>query len=275
MNEFKRLSRFAVYVAVAAVGAGGSIAGAASDTILASFASPAAFPYGLTYAGDTLYLGDAVSMTIFRLNPDTGSVMGSFIPSPKPAGSFMYGLASTPGYLWAVTNSPSRLFRIDVSSGSVTNSYTLTGVSAADGLAAEGDYIYVANSSTTAFYVYKYYPPTGSLVDSWASGKYPSGLCVITHVPTSQRVLFNLSNVDGWVLIYGLNGQPYAGQAFKIDAPCGEGNYAGDLATRDDTHIYYAANYLKQIYYLGINWGKNEVPAVVPTSFGKIKALYR
>jgi hypothetical protein len=275
MSKANRITRFAINVAIAAAWAWGSGAGAASDTILSSFASPANYPYGLTYAGGTLYLGDAVSKTIFRLNPDTGSVMSSFVPSPKPAGTFMYGLASTPGYLWAATNSPARLYKIGAASGSVVNSYTLSGVSAADGLAAEGNYVYVANSSSSAFFVYKYSPSSGSIVDSWPGAKYPSGLSIITHVPTSRRVLFNLGNVDGWVPFTDLNGQPYRGQAFKIDPPCGEGNYAGDLATRDNTHIYYAANYLKHIYYLSINWGKNEVPAVAPTSFGKIKALYR
>ncbi|UCH77817.1 MAG: hypothetical protein JSU81_08830 [Candidatus Coatesbacteria bacterium] len=275
MSTANRHTRLAVCVAIMGVWAWGSSAGAASDTILSSFASPTSFPYGLTYSSGTLYLSDAVSMTIYRLHPDTGSVMSSFVPSPKPAGSFMVGLASTPGYLWATTISPSRLFQIGATSGSVVNSYTLSSITDADGLAAEGNYVYIANSSSTAFFVYKFHPSSGSIVDSWPGGKYPSGLNVITHVPTGQKVVMNVGNVDGWVPFNGLNGQRYSGQAFKIDAPCGEGNYAGDLATRDNTHIYYAANYLKYIYYLSINWGKNEVPAVAPTSFGKIKALYR
>jgi hypothetical protein len=100
-------------------------------------------------------------------------------------------------------------------------------------------------------------------------------LTAITHVPTSKKVLLNLGNVDGWVYIFDLNGTRHEGEQFKIDAPCPASSFSGDLATRDDTHIFFASTHLKQIYEHQINWGGQEEYAVAPTSFGKVKALFR
>jgi len=248
---------------------------AASDKIVASYPSPTKYPYGLTFDAGTLYLADYVTMMIYRLDPDTGSVMGSFVPAPKPSGSFMYGLAYSSGYLWAKTGSPARLFKITAAGGSVVASYNIAVAAAGSGLAADANYIYVANNDVVTTQVFKFYQASGSIVSSWPGAKYPDGATVIRHVPTGRDVVLNLGNVDGWVLIYELNGTRHDGEQFKIDAPCGESHFVGDLATRDDTHIFFAANYLKYIYEHEIDWGGIEEYAVHPFSFGKIKALYR
>ncbi|MEE8641146.1 MAG: hypothetical protein V3T41_12135 [bacterium] len=248
---------------------------AASDKIIASYPIPTPYPSGLTFGGGILYLGDFATMRIYRLNPNNGSVMSSFIPSPKPRGTFMYGLAYSSGYLWADTGSPTRLFKISPSTGSVVASYTVTGVSSGDGIAADASYVYVANNNFNALYIYKFSPASGSVVGSWAGAKYPAGLNIITHVPTSKKVLMNLGNVDGWVYISDLTGVRYKGEQFKIDAPCPKNQFVGDLATRDDTHIFFVSTYLKQLFEHKINWGGQEYPAVAPASFGKVKALYR
>ncbi len=265
----------AAILAVSLVSAAAVPARAAGDKIINSFPAPTQYPTGLTFGDDILYLSDSVTMTIYRMNPDTGSVIGSYVPSPKPAGRFMYGLAYASGYLWADTGDPTRLYKIIPASGSVVASYAATGVSAGEGIAADAGYVYIANNSSSHFYVYKFSPSSGTIVKSWAGAKYPSGLNIITHVPTQKKVLMNLGNVDGWVYIYGLNGEPYEGQQFKIDVPCPEGYFTGDLATRNDTHIFFASSYFKRVYEHEINWGKQEYPAVNPTSFGRIKALYR
>lgn len=248
---------------------------AARDKIIASYPTPTPYPSGLTFGGGVLYLGDFLTMRIYRLNPNNGSVMSSFIPSPKPRGTFMYGLAYSSGYLWADTGSPTRLFKITPSTGSVVASYTITGVSSGDGIAADASYVYVANNNFNALYIYKFSPASGSVVGSWAGAKYPAGLNIITHVPTSKKVLMNLGNVDGWVYIFNLNGVRHEGEQLKIDAPCPKNQFVGDLATRDDTHIFFASTYLKQIFEHEIDWGGQEEYAVAPTSFGKVKALYR
>jgi len=248
---------------------------AASDKIIASYPTPTKYPSGLTFGGGVLYLGDFVTMRIYRMNPDNGSVMSSFIPSPKPRGTYMYGLAYSSGYLWADTGSPTRLFKITPSTGSVVASYTITGVSTGDGIAADASYVYIANNNFNALYIYKFSPASGSVVASWTGAKYPAGLNIITHVPTSKKVLMNLGNVDGWVYIFNLNGVRHEGEQFKIDAPCPTSQFVGDLATRDDTHIFFVSTYLKQLFEHEIDWGGQEEPAVAPTSFGKVKALYR
>ncbi len=249
---------------------------AARDKIIASYPTPTQYPSGLAFGGGVLYLAEFSTMRIYGLNPNTGSVISSFIPSPKPRGTFMYGLAYSSGYLWADTGDPTRLYKIAPTTGSVVASYTAAGVSAGDGIAADADYVYVANNSATSFYIYKFSPTSGTVVKSWTGAKYPSGLNIITHVPTQKKVLMNLGNVDGWVCIFDLNGTRHEGEQFKIDAPCPETHFTGDLATRDNTHIFFASGYLKQIYEHEIDWGgKPEEPGIAPASFGKIKALYR
>jgi hypothetical protein len=249
---------------------------AASDRIVASYPTPTNYPYGLAYGDGTLYLGDFATKRVFRLDPNNGSVMSSFIPSPPPQGNLMYGLAYSSGYLWATTGgATTRLFRIEPTSGSVVSSYTVSGVSSGNGLAADADYIYLANNNYPNYYIYKYSITGGSVVSSWNGAKYPDGLTVINHVPTSRNVLMNLGNVDGWVQIYELDGVIHEGEQFLIDAPCTETHYVGDLATRDDTHIFFASDYLKVLYELEIDWGGQEEPAVEPVSFGRVKALFR
>jgi hypothetical protein len=262
-------------VALVIIVAASAPAWAASDKIVASYPSPAKYPYGLAYGAGTLYLGDSVSMMIYRLNPGNGSVMGSFVPSPKPTGNFMYGLAYSSGYLWATSRSPARLFKIGAASGSVVNSYGISAAPACTGVAADANFIYVANNDAANARLFKYRQADGSLVASWPGAKYPDGATVIRHVPTGRNVVLNLGNVDGWVYIFELNGTRHDGEQFKIDAPCGESNFVGDLATRDSTHIFFASNYLKYIYEHEIDWGGQEEHAVKPVSFGKVKALYR
>lgn len=262
-------------VALVTIVAAWAPAGAASDKIVGSYASPTKYPYGLAYGAGTLYLADSVSMMIYRLDPDNGSVMGSFIPSPKPAGNFMYGLAYSSGYLWAATSSPARLFKISAAGGSVAASYGLSAAPAASGLGADATYVYVANNDIATTRVFKIRQSDGSIVASWPGAKYPDGATVIRHVPTGRNVVLNLGNVDGWVYIFELNGTRHDGEQFKIDAPCGESHYVGDLAMADSTHIFFASNYLKYIYEHEIDWGGQEEHAVRPVSYGKIKALYR
>jgi hypothetical protein len=275
MRKTSRYVRVAA-VALALLAVAAVPAGAARDKIVASYPSPTKYPYGLAFGGGTLYLGDALTMMIYRLNPDTGSVMGSFVPAPKPAGSFMYGLAYSAGYLWAVTGSPARVFKITAAGGSVVGSYNISAQApAAHGLGADATYLYVANNDVATTKVFKFRQDDGSPVNSWPGAKYPDGATVIKHVPTGRDVVLNLGNVDGWVMINELTGTWHNGEQFKIDAPCGESHFVGDLATRNDTHIFFASNYLKYIYEHSIDWGGVEEPAVVPVSFGKIKALYR
>jgi hypothetical protein len=248
---------------------------AARDKIVNSFPAPTQYPSGLTYGGGVLYLGDFALKTIYRMNPNTGSVMSSFVPSPKPAGTFMPGLAYASGYLWANAGYPTRLYKMFPTNGSVVASYAVSTISSGEGIAADASYVYVANNSSTDYYIYKFSPSSGTVVKSWNGAKYPSGMNIITHAPTSKKVVMNLGNVDGWVYIFDLDGTRHDGEQFKIDAPCPESYFTGDLATRDKTHIFFASSYLDVIYEHEIDWGGQEEPAVRPTSLGRIRALFR
>ncbi len=249
---------------------------AASDRLIASFPAPTTLPSGLAFDNGVLYVAEVPTQTVFRLDATSGSVLGSYVLSPPPPG-LMRGLAYSSGYLWVGAGiSSGYLYKVVATDGSVVASYALPGISAPDGLAADANYVYIANNDKTDRKDYKFYPASGTYVASWEStAKYPSGMTRITHVPSSTQVLLNLGNVDGWVRIYGVDGTPRPGEGFLIDVPCGIPNYVGDLATLDATHFFFAADEFDYIYELELDWGGQEYPAVAPASWGKIKALYR
>jgi len=259
-----------------ALASGGGGVRAASDKIVGSFAAPATVISGLAYGENVLFLSDPLNMTVFRLDPASGSVLSSFTPTPAPGAGFA-GLAYNGGYLWGNTPVGTyRLFKMNPATGSVVASFALAGISSPEGLAADATYVYVSNNDPNATRIFKLNQSNGSLVASWnVLTKYPGGLDPILHVPTSTPVLLNVGTVGGWTYIYDLFGVVRAGEEFKIDVPCPPSNYVGDLAAKDDTHFYFASTYLKAVYELELDWNGQEYFNVAPRSFGKIKALYR
>ena len=260
-----------VLVAVAIFCAAGALG--ASSRVVNSFPAPSAHPCGLAFGNGILFVSDYETKTIYRLNPETGSALSSYVPSPLPDGN-VYGLAFYGTRLWANAARRDRacLYKMRPATGSVVASYVIAGLGAAEGIAFYGSYVYIGNNSPTDLYIYKFRPATGTIVKSWPGGKYPGGLTVITHPDTEENVLLNSGTVDGWVYVYNFEGRRYEGYAFKIAVTCPWYQYRGDLAGRDGTHIFYASDYLDHIYELEINWLGG---AVAPTSLGSVKALFR
>lgn len=252
----------------------GPAAQAASDKIINSFPAPSPNSYGLAYGNNILFVSDCESKAIYRLNPDTGSVFSSYIPTPQPAGKIP-GLGFANKRLWCTGVQPdnTRLYRMRPATGSVEASYAVTGIKAGDGAAAYGAYVYISDNSPVNYHVSTFHPASGTVVKTWAGAKFPGGLTAITHLPTKNKVVLNIGTVDGWVYIYGLNGERYEGEQFKIDAPCPDYYFNGDLATRDDTHIFFASDYFDYIYEFYIDWVAQE--SVGPASLGSVKALFR
>jgi outer membrane protein assembly factor BamB len=259
------LAAVAVFYAAGALGA--------SSKVVNSFPAPSAHSCGLAFGNGILFASDYETKAIYRLNPETGSALSSYVPSPLPDGS-VYGLAFYGTRLWANAARRDRacLYRMRPATGSVVASYVIAGLSAAEGIAFYESYVYVANNSSPDFNIYKFRPATGTIVKSWPGGKWPGGLTVIKHPDTEEYVLLNSGTVDGWINVYGLEGQRYEGYQFKIAVACPEYQYRGDLAGRDGTHIFYASDYLDYIYELEINWLGG---AVAPASLGRVKALFR
>jgi outer membrane protein assembly factor BamB len=253
----------------------GPAARAANDKIINSFPAPSPNSYGLAYGNDILFVSDRESKAIYRLNPDTGSVLSSYKPTPQPAGKIP-GLGFANKRLWCTGVQPdnTRLYRMRPATGSVEASYAVPGIKAGDGAAAYGAYVYVSDNSPVNHFVFKFHPASGTIVNTWAGAKFPGGLTAITHLPTNNKVVLNIGTVDGWVYIYGLDGYRYEGQQFNIDVPCPECHFTGDLATRNDTHIFFASDYFDYIYELYIDWWAQERP-VDPASLGSVKALFR
>ncbi len=255
----------AVFCAAAALGV--------SSRVVNSFPAPSAHPCGLAFGNGILFVSDYETKTVYRLDPETGSALSSYVPSPLPDGN-VYGLAFNGTHLWAnaARRDSACLYKMRPATGSVVASYVISGLGAAEGMAFYESYAYVANNSPTDFYLYKFRPPTGTIDKSWPGGKWPGGLTVITLPENEEQVLLNSGTVDGWVYVYDLEGRRYGGYWFKIAVNCPEYQYRGDLAGKDGTHIFFASDYFDHIYELKI---KGLGGAVAPASLGRVKALLR
>ncbi len=262
--------------ALGAVLAFGPAARAASDSVITSWPAPAQVISGLAYGDNTIFLSDPLNNVVYRIDPITHSVIGSFAPVPPGAG--ISGLSYDGGYLWAVTGYDRRLYKMTSTVGSIVASWPLTAISMPNCLGTDAGFAYISNYDQNAPYIYKLIQATGSIVQTWTTSvhtKYPYGLDVITRVPSNEKVIMNCGNIDGWVYFYDINGNRFDGEEFKIDAPVADGHFAGDLATKDDTHFYFACVDNGYVYEMALDWYEQEYPAVAPASFGKIKALYR
>jgi hypothetical protein len=115
-------------------------------------------------------------------------------------------------------------------------------------------------------------PASGTVVKSWCGAKFPGGLNVIKYPLNDTMLIMNLSTLDGYIVIFNLEGQLQQGMTFKIAPPCGS-DYRGDLATRNDTDIFFVSDYLDTIFELRIDWTPGW--PVEPASLGRVKALFR
>jgi hypothetical protein len=106
-----------------------------------------------------------------------GQVIASY---PSPAGTNMRGLAMAAGVLYvADSNSPAIIYRVNPSTGSTYDWYTLPFSGNPSGLAytSSGNYLWVGVPGND--YVYRCNASSGSLISSWSAGHEPYGLAPV------------------------------------------------------------------------------------------------
>lgn len=102
-----------------------------------------------------------------------GQIAGSF---PAPGGSYAFGMASSPGYLYCLVGSnPRRVYKCSINNGSVYSSWGAIFARDPRGVAySEGGHLWVG--CTSYDYVFDCNESSGSIYRSWDSGYDPFGL---------------------------------------------------------------------------------------------------
>ncbi|MFH1842909.1 MAG: transglutaminase domain-containing protein [bacterium] len=86
---------------------------AAPGCLLASFATPGPAPTGLAFDGESLWLADRLTDTLYAIDPESGAVRRE-LPAP---GFMPRGLTWDGKYLWCVDGEEGRIVQLDVTSG--------------------------------------------------------------------------------------------------------------------------------------------------------------
>jgi len=89
--------------------------------ILSSFPTPGPSPQGLGWDGAFLYLSDDSTDTIYKIDPNDGSVIVAF-PSPGPEPK---GLTSDTTHIWSLDDSLRCIYQLDKETGAVIDSLSL------------------------------------------------------------------------------------------------------------------------------------------------------
>lgn len=172
--------------------------------VVFSFTGPDNGAAGLTWDGTNLWLADAWSGNIYKIDPSDGSVISSFAaPTNYPT-----GLAWDGTNLWVVCEQAATAYKLDPSDGSVISSIHLPGYGEPDPNSAcitwDGDYLWHADYTHNT--IYKLEPSDGSVVSSFASpGSGPSGLTwdgtYLWHSDFATDTIYKLDPSDGSVVL--------------------------------------------------------------------------
>ncbi len=247
----------------AAVFAATATAYGALGDIVSSFPAPASQPRGLARANVVLFVLDYNSPNrVYLLNPTTGSVTGSW-PAPYDTGNrglaYIFG-----GYVYVGCWSNDTIYRCNAVTGSVYGSWVvghepqgLAPVQTGDG--GEGaTSLYCSASSPSYFWQHHY--TTGSVISSFAAPH--SSIQDITYDHRNRLIWRYNSNV-----VYGIT---TSGSVARSFAWPGHGSYAG--MAYYGPYLFISATTQQYIYVVHC---PQYVPAVTPTSAGKVKALFR
>jgi len=253
----------ALLISMAIVLAAGTAFGALGD-VLGSFPSPStSSTRGLGVSGSYLYVLQYSGDVVFRVHPTTGSVYTSWT---LPAGSYR-GLAFSWGSrVWAGRYSTNTVFQLNASNGSVISSWS-AGSSDAYGLAplATGDWgagatqIFSTDSSPSSIFVHNM--SNGSIINSIALSPSTYYDCAYDW----RNNLVWIGDTDEVIRGYNPSGSVVASFSIAATSPYGlaYGNevlWVGCLGPSPD--------YIYRISCPG-------TVTVVPTSLGKVKALFR
>lgn len=137
---------------------------------LDSFDSPAEDPRGLAFDGRYLWLSDALSLKLFKVDPATGEAVRSFnVDWQLPEDVAWDGTS-----IWAVDNGDLKLLQIDPETGDIIKSKEAPGDDPT-GLTFDGTSLWVADA--TDMKLYQIDPATGDVLKTLeAPGTLPSGL---------------------------------------------------------------------------------------------------
>lgn len=236
--------------------------GALGD-IVSSFPAPNTQPRGLARSDDRLYVLDYFSTMnrVYYVNPTTGSLIGSW-PAPYNTGN--RGLAYiVGGYVYVGAWLNDTIYRCNADNGSVYATWAvghdpqgLAAVQTGDG-GAGATSLYCSDSSPSYFRQLHY--TTGSIIGSFAA----------PH-SSYQDIAFDHRNGLIWRynsnVVYGISTR---GSVVRSFAWSGHGEYAG-MAYYGE-YLFISATTQQYIYVVHCPL----IPAVTPTSAGKIKALFR
>jgi hypothetical protein len=139
-----------------------------------SFPAPDTFPWGLAPGNNCIWLGDLWAMTIYKIDPMSGTVLRQFTAPDQ----WTKDLAFDGTYLWASGNFGSSIYKIDTISGGIINIFNSPEINPL-GITFDGTYLWHAshpgtNSEPTQ--VYKIDPANGQVLASfplpfhWANG---------------------------------------------------------------------------------------------------------
>lgn len=153
-------------------------------------------PVGLTWDGEYFWVSDEINDTIYKIEPDDGSIILSF-PSPGPR---PFGLAWDGQYLWHADAQLDTIYKLDPVDGSVILSLPTPGqrneVSyPIASLAWDGQHLWTPFYSRKGSFLYKIDPANGSIIESVSLSQTPSGLggiffCVPENLAWDEGALY-------------------------------------------------------------------------------------
>lgn len=237
--------------------------------VVGSFESPDTGIVGLAISSDCLYAlrGYIPFNRVYRLNPLTGSVKGTFrLPGTT---DYFWGLAySAGGYIWASDLENRYVYRVNATSGSVygrwRTSYHPCGLAPrCTGDGGEGTYRIIGlDSSANRVLIHGL---TGSVYASFE-----------TAYPSSNDIAYDWRNDVVWVVN---DEDPYQVYGYKRN-----GSILASFANPDPALNYYALAYRGGYLWISCDTYRAEhifrvhCPGgigVAPASLGKVKALFR
>lgn len=241
-------------------------AGAAAEwgNVLASYAVPGGgfnkFANGLAHDGANLWCAEGRDDRIYRMDPATGSVSGSFAAPSAVA----FGLAYGAGYLWYVDGNSRWFYKIDPATGSVVTSF-FKNVYKPYGLAHDGAYLWHSCSLTG--------PGTTAILKMTEAGStvlsYP-----YTLGGTPHDLGYQAEGACLWASSFGgINTHVYkfvAASGSLVRSFPQPAYFTAGVAYHDE-RLYVASNQTEWIYVVDAR----DDTGVAPASVGRVKSLFR
>jgi outer membrane protein assembly factor BamB len=165
----------------------------ATGSVLGFFNSPTGSTTldGLEFVGNDLFARAVAQSVLYRINPDTGVVIGQ-LPIMLPT-SVQAGLTTAQGVLFSNGSANNMtIARRDPTTGAVLSEFPVPNNEQVLGLASDGVSLF---ASSNAGVIYRFDPATGSVLDSRNIGINLDGLGALIPVPEPSAALLVLASV--------------------------------------------------------------------------------